>query len=152
MKTVSRINNSRGYTLIEIIIVIVLISIIVAIAIPNLLAYMPKSRLNGATRVVAGDLMATRMDAVKMNRTVKLEYLDTQTYKIAYMGTSSEVILKALDLSGEYPDVSFKDDFDKVEFNSRGAAILGSEKTVTLENLSGEKTIDVGISGRVKIN
>ncbi|MFO7964571.1 MAG: GspH/FimT family pseudopilin [Desulfobacterales bacterium] len=135
----------HGFTVIEMLVAIAIIGIISAIAIPNLLSFFPKSRLSGATRVLAGDLMATRMEAVKRNQTAYMAYMGAAEYQIAYMGT----LIKARDLSSEYPDVTFAD-FDRVSFNSRGAA-LGT-KTITLSNPSGSKTIDVTIAGRVKIN
>ena len=150
MKSAIEIKNSQGFTVIEIIVVLVIIGILAVIAIPSYLRYMPKSRLAGATRVVAGDLMVTRMTAVKLNRSAYLQYQGTKEYRIAYLGN----VLKNVDLSDDYRDVSFNSDFGEIKFNSRGAAELTGGKaatTITLTNSSGSKTIDVGISGRVKM-
>lgn len=149
MKKIMNKCDCRGFTMIELLVVIFIMGIMAAIAIPSLLSYMPKSRLSGATRTLAGDLMAARMDAVKMNRTVKVEHLGDKLYKIAYTGVSSDKTLKSVDITNEYNDVDIAD-FNLIEFNSRGATV--ASKTVTLTNPSGSKTIDVSIAGRVKIN
>ncbi len=138
-------NRQKGFTLTEVIIVIAIVSILAAVGIPSLLAYFPKARLSGAARIVAGDLMATRMEAVKLNRTAYMEYIGARQYQIAYLG----VVLRSRDLDDNYPDVTI-DDFGRVTFNSKGAA--AGSATITLSNPSGSKQIDVNIAGRVKIN
>jgi prepilin-type N-terminal cleavage/methylation domain-containing protein len=138
-------NRQKGFSLVEVIIVIAIISILAAVGIPNLLSYLPKSRLSGAARIVAGDLMATRMEAVKLNRTAYMEHQGARTYQIAYLG----VVLRSRDLNDDYADVSIAD-FNRISFNSRGAG-TGSA-TVTLSGPGGSKTISVNIAGRVKIN
>ena len=141
-------NRQKGFTMVEVVIAVVIVGILAAIGIPNLLSYMPKSRLSGATRVVAGDLMATRMQAIKLNHTAYMEHTGDRQYQIAYLG----VILRSRDLSDDYADVTISD-FGSVAFNSRGAAdTVDSTLPITLTNPSGDKTIDVNLSGRVKIN
>lgn len=141
-------SRPKGFSLVEIIIVIAIISILAAVAIPNLLGYFPKSRLSGAARVVAGDLLATRMQAVKLNRSAYMEWTDARQYQVAYMG----VVLRSRDLNDDYSDVTINN-FGNIRFNSRGSADT-SESTlpITLTNPSGTKTIEVNIAGRVKIN
>ena len=124
---------------------IAIIAAVTAIAVPNFMSYPPKMRLNGATRVVASDLMAARMEAVKMNQRVYLAYTGNQQYHIAYLGT----VLKTSDLMTEYSDVQFSSDFGKIYFNGRGASTGSS--TVQLANASGNKNVTVNLAGRVNI-
>ena len=149
MKKILNRRDCRGFTMSEVLVVIFIMGIMAAIAIFSLLSYLPKSRLSGATRALAGDLMAARMEAVKLNRTVKVEHLGNKLYRIAYTGVSSVKTLKSVDITREYNDVDIAN-FKLIEFNSKGATV--TSKTITLTNPSGSKTIDVSIAGRVEIN
>lgn len=142
--------RQKGFTMVEIIITIAIIGIMAAFAIPSLLSYFPKSRLSGATRVVAGDLMAARMEAVKLNQSAYLQYVNSKKYQAVTGGN----VFRSRDLQNDYSDVTINN-FGSVKFNSRGAAEITGGNTQTqiqLTNPSGTKTVDVSISGRVKIN
>ena len=145
MKKKADIRNSFGFTMIEVLVTIAIIGIMAGIAIPSLLTYFPKSRLSGATRVLAGDLMAARMEAVKLNQTVYLQHDTSQQYRII----DNNGVIKTRNLQEDYADVTVVD-FDQVGFNSRGAALAA--KAITVTNPSGTKGINVTISGRVQIN
>jgi type IV fimbrial biogenesis protein FimT len=57
--------ENKGFTLMEVMIVIAIIAIITAIAIPNIFAYLPKHRLNQGAREVYSALQYARLRAVK---------------------------------------------------------------------------------------
>jgi prepilin-type N-terminal cleavage/methylation domain-containing protein len=59
--------SERGFTLIEIIMVVALIIILVAIAIPSILTYVRNYQIRGAQQQVAGDLTAARLKAITKN-------------------------------------------------------------------------------------
>ncbi|HOF04781.1 MAG TPA: GspH/FimT family pseudopilin, partial [Syntrophales bacterium] len=80
------IDNSRrrGFTLVEIIIVIAVMTIIAALAYPNFQGFMASRRLNGAARQVQGDLLAARMRAVSENREIKVKFINGNQYTMFY--------------------------------------------------------------------
>ena len=75
-------NKQSGFTLIEMIIVVAILSICAGIAIPTYLDWLPKSRLNGAARQVMGDLMLARMQAVTQTKDIQSEYSDVTISKM----------------------------------------------------------------------
>ena len=148
--------KDSGFTLIELIVIIAIVAIFAAIAVPNFLSYMPKYRLNGAARQVMGDLMAARMKAVKLNHRVKVFFYSNYQYKICDDTDNSGTVadgegdVQLRDIQNEYSDVTFDSSNppDPV-FSSRGTA---TTTTITLQNSSGSKSITISIAGRVKIN
>ena len=60
--------NNKGFTLIEVIIVVVLIGVLTAIAIPSYLNWLPNYRLKGAARNLYSNMQKAKVLAVKMNR------------------------------------------------------------------------------------
>ncbi len=144
--------DKRGFTLVEMMIVIALLAIIAAIAAPNFQTYMAQRRLNGAARQVMTDLMDARMKAVSENNQFKVFFLDTHQYKVlddennnGTEDTGETSVTK--DIQSDYPGVTLSASAHPI-FYPRGTA-WGT--TVTLTNTSGSKSVSVSTAGRVKI-
>lgn len=150
--TMIRHTGKRGFTLVEMMIVIAVLAIIAAIAAPNFQTYMAQRRLNGAARLVMTDLMDARMKAVSENNQFKVFFLDTHQYKVlddennnGTEDTGETSVTK--DIQSNYPGVTLSASAHPI-FYPRGTA-WGT--TVTLTNTSGSKSVSVSTAGRVKI-
>ncbi len=147
-------NKQSGFTLIEMMIVLAIMAIFAGIAIPNYLAYLPKSRLNGAARQVMGDLMLARMQAVSQNCDVAVTFASgNPEYEIWTdsnndgIKDSGEVTTK--NIHPNYYDVSISST-NNIKFSSRGTA--NPFGTIDLINTAGlTKKVNVRITGSVKI-
>lgn len=61
-------NNNKGFTLTELAILCVLIGVVGAIAIPNIISWLPEMRLKRGAMALHSHMVNVRMNAVKENR------------------------------------------------------------------------------------
>lgn len=69
--------NSRGFTLLEVLVVIGLIGILATIAIPSYISWLPNYRLKGAARDLYSAAMKAKGEAVKRNQNCALTFNQT---------------------------------------------------------------------------
>ncbi len=143
----------KGFTLAELMVVIAIIGITTAIAIPYFVGQMPRYRLNGAARQVMGDLMWARMEAVSQNNEFKIFFFNNHEYRILDDDNDDGIVdggewTKTKDIQDEYHDVTFSP-ITATVFQPRG--IASPSVIMTLSNSAGEKKVKVHVTGRVMI-
>ena len=72
MRETILMKKNSGYTLMELMVTIAIIGIMSAIAIPNVISYLPKHRLNGGARDVYSAMQYARLKAVKERTPVSI--------------------------------------------------------------------------------
>jgi prepilin-type N-terminal cleavage/methylation domain-containing protein len=70
----TRVHDVRGFTIIELVLVVALIAIVSAMAVPLVLSSSAQLRLSGAARQVERELQSARMKAVRANRVMRLRF------------------------------------------------------------------------------
>ncbi|MBW2604471.1 MAG: prepilin-type N-terminal cleavage/methylation domain-containing protein [Deltaproteobacteria bacterium] len=63
-----------GFTLIELIVVIVLLAILAGVSVPNFLSWLPKYRLKSAARDLYSNLQLAKMSAIRANKDCRVKY------------------------------------------------------------------------------
>jgi len=143
--------DKKGFTLIEMMIVIAIIGILSAIAAPNFSSYMATRRLNGAARMVMVDLMAARMAAITQNRNVQVAFSSSAGATYTYDATGTASSVKNVQTGFGYHDVTLSSNTSPT-FLPNGTVLAATNGTVTLSNASGSKLITTSSAGRVRIN
>ena len=67
-------HRGAGFTLVELMIVVAILGILAAVATPMILTSLPRYRLRAAARELVIDFKKARMEAVKRNRSVLLQF------------------------------------------------------------------------------
>ena len=67
-------SNMQGFTLVEIIIVVTVMAILAAIAIPNFISWVPNFRLKSAARDLYSTMQKVRLEAVKRNADIGISF------------------------------------------------------------------------------
>lgn len=68
---------SRGFTMIELLVVMVVMAILASLAMPNFGAMMASNRVRGAASELAAEISAARFEAIKQHRRVVVERTGT---------------------------------------------------------------------------
>jgi prepilin-type N-terminal cleavage/methylation domain-containing protein len=138
------LTDHRGFTLAEILVAIGIFAILVAIAVPQFLAFRPTNRLNGAARQVYSELMWARSKAVSENSSYVVTFPTAQTIQIT--GSTS----KTVNIQASYADVTVASSANTITFTSRGTADVAP--TITLTNPGGTRTVTLRITGSASIS
>jgi type IV fimbrial biogenesis protein FimT len=145
-------SSQKGFTVVEVTLVLFLLGISAALATPSVLELMARFRLRGAARQVMGDLMWARMRAVSEQNEFKVFVLSDHEYRILDDDDNDGKVdggewNGVRDMRDEYPDVTVRFTANPIFF-PRGCARSG---TITLTNKSGSKRLKIHLTGRVKI-
>lgn len=140
------ISSPKGFTLSELITILAIVGTLAVISMPHYQSFMAQRRLNGATRQVASDLTAARMQAITMNRDVHAEFSTAYSHQYTLDSTVTPL---TKNIQATYYDVTVKSSITSVIFHPDGAS---SNLVIKVLNTIGEKTITISRIGRIKIN
>lgn len=144
---------SQGFTLMELMIVLGIMSITLMLTNMWLSTQLPHWRLNGAVRQVVGDLVAAKMNAVVERNRQRIFFQDNRHYVILDDKNNNGKIdfgehQETRDIQADYQDVIMTAS-NNPSFLPRGTA--SNLASITLTNSAGSRKITVSITGRVKV-
>lgn len=150
--------RDSGFTLFEVLAVITIIAIVVALAIPNYIAWIPKYKTRQATMDLVANMNLAKLKAVKSNEEWALVFDQAQNRYLlcSYPGgdgnwtnTGDNTIEKTVDLAGYNAGVQFASlSSSSVTFTSRGAATY-VQVGLTNKSSSASYRVQTSIAGGI---
>jgi len=93
--------REKGFTIIELVVIIVIMGVLALIAIPGFSRWLPNYRLRVATRDLFSNFQHAKLTAIKRHRTCAISFdqdIDTTTYDyVVYVDTGNNLELDAND-------------------------------------------------------
>lgn len=151
---ISKHNHQHsGFTVLELMVAIGIAMVVLGIAVPSLLTWLPTLRLSSGARQVATDLQVARMKAISQNTKFQMSFVGSipgaKSYEIQKDNGSGTFLLE----SGPFtlPDgITVSSVSATSQFQPRGT--VNAASTIMLQNVKSEtKSVQVAIVGRVTI-
>lgn len=128
--------KDMGFTLVEMMVVIAIMAIVSAIAVPNFYSYAAGMKLRSASRDLYSTLQSTRMKAVRQNTrwAVQFDAPTPTNYRVIdcgidnICGNGNDILRIPTNILQQYAGVSMSQNFagNRVEFNSEGTCNSGT--------------------------
>ena len=146
-------NRTAGFSLPEILIVLIVIAIIIAFAIPQLTASMHLNKINTGAALVASKISEAKMEAIKRNQ--KVSIVIDELNDLVWIEANSNIIgaVKELPTGSRVkisPDTSAIQ--EKITFNSVGT-LTTQPATISVFNPAErvEKKININLTGKISV-
>ena len=146
--------RQRGFTLVEAILVIVIMGVMVAVAMPRLQQATIKQSLRGSRNTLVGLYSQTRITAMQRGRPAELHFEGNRAFIIAEPRTlagvgTHDTIGAVRDLYDEF-GVTLLSDQNTIVVNAKGLAQAGSEIKVKTMRGSYADSVLIGWYGRLR--
>jgi Tfp pilus assembly protein FimT len=150
--TARRLRGESGITLVELVVVVAIMGLISAMAIPRFTNYVAALRARGAANQLVSDIAYTRMMAVREGRTTSLTAA-ANVYTIVVENTDGSVrrTLRTVRVQNSFAGTTLTGDAGngRVAFDSRGVRTGNSTAGFTLARLGRSQHLTISAIGRV---
>ncbi len=146
-----------GFSLLELLIVMGMIVILTAVAVPLFLTNIPKYRLRGAARMVVGDFQLAKLEAVKRNCNVEISFTPgtynanggVGSYKIVEMAGGTTLLTKTMPQYVTLYTTNLA--ANKTGYNSQGLA-LNTGSVYLVNNQAVSYKLSISNAGHVSMS
>ena len=155
----SRRRGRRGYTLLELVIVLVVMSVVTTFGVLSFSGYFQRTAAQRAAQVFARDLTMARGWATRGRRAVVIRFYESaMRYEVVEQSTGTQVAVRRFGTNADIDLSAVSFDFagDTVVFDSRGAADLsgaaGPLGVATFSSGAASYTVSFNSMGASKID
>jgi prepilin-type N-terminal cleavage/methylation domain-containing protein len=140
--------SKKGFTLVELLISIGIVSAMMAVAVPFIIHWIPEQKLRSASRELHDNIQFARIYAIKAGQDCYLDFTTPDQYTLNLNST----LLKTTDLSTSGYGLRFDDPPARITFRSNGISRSNEKNEVKLTDNSGKAYIaTVFVSGAIKL-
>ena len=141
----------RGFTFVELMLVLIIMGLVAAIAVPRFSGLIQNYQLTNTARVVWLDLHRARMRAIKERRTMRVDFTATSytIYRVRVSPETQDTPVFSRNLSGAYRGTAFDTAYlASVSFGSTGTA--DSKTVVIQQSPTRRKNFTISSTGRIR--
>lgn len=136
-----------GFSLVEILIVLVLMGILAGLVAPPMAAYLAKQNVRAAILRVKGDIQYARMLAIQSGGGATFAPTGTGYVVMAKGPTGATMVARSVDLAAEYPGMTITADAATTEFDGRG--MPDNAGTVSVTRAGETRSLQINVIGTV---
>ena len=140
----SYLPNQKGFSLIEILTALFAFGVLIVIVVPQTQVWIDHYRLNGATRLVWGDLQRAKMTAIKGNQSVTVTFDSSTSYRFSQGGST----IFSRNLTQEYPSITLVKSGED-NYLTFGPTGLTQNSTITVQGVDYTKSVTTIWTGRI---
>jgi len=144
-------NKKRGFSLIELIIVIAILGVLLGIASYSWSRYRENANLRSAVREIIADLELAKEKAKGENKTYEVTFTEgSPNYSISVEGLTTTKSLSSFGSGILVESTSFNQ--EKVSFLPRGTLATNTGRIIVKNGRNSQATITINITGRVYVS
>lgn len=147
-------NRRRGFTLPEMMVVVVIMGLMAAMAGPRMLRWVQSLGQRGAVNQVVSDLTYARTQAVRQGQTVSLRFDDATRYRVTLDNAAGNVqrVLTTVNLANTHRGTAITPGTGngRASFDSRGTLRPGSTARVTVTRGPVTQQVCITVVGRIQ--
>jgi len=166
----TKLNKKLGFTTIELIVTLVIVSTLLTVAVMSIIGIMPTYKLSRGARMIFNTMLSAKSKSVSLNKTYRFFCINETQFKLQWRDESNTwhddtaVLTLPADIAistspfDYFSNCNPDGNDSNINFTSRGvigrfnSARLDPFLVITHQHSGEEKSVTVSIGGNIKIN